>query len=102
MLLGVIAMNSSCRIWGKVSSSCKTAQPGHGIKDMLKGFLLGVQEFMQGAGEQGVLLIALGTVTETSEPCSLLCSMPAVFRAAICGVAPQHGAALHSACLRNA
>ena len=27
-----------------------------------------VQEFMESAGERGVLLIALGTVTETSEP----------------------------------
>ena len=27
-----------------------------------------VQEFMDSAGERGVLLIALGTVTETSEP----------------------------------
>ena len=29
---------------------------------------------MQGAGEQGVLLIALGTVTEMSEPRSLWCT----------------------------
>lgn len=27
-----------------------------------------LQEFMKSSGEQGVLLIALGTVTETSEP----------------------------------
>ena len=33
-----------------------------------EGFCAGLQAFMQGAGEQGVLLIALGTVTETSEP----------------------------------
>ena len=63
---------------------------------------MGLQAFVQGADEQEVLLIALGTVTETSELCSGCPAlyMPPVWQSHSCDVFRSHGEMLlHRTCL---